>query len=176
MGVAVDGDVRDRVTAADEELPRREVAVEEPQHLDRALLAPDRLGVGRLQASDQQTEAQAAHRRDDVRLLEEEPAHDLSPLERVVGQVGRALGEVEQDRVRLGQEAAVVGLEHRRRPGRIDRRVLAGQRVAVEDVDLDALVRETEVRQEQPHLVAVAGGGVVVETQVGEETSSAREV
>jgi len=139
------------------------VVVEEAQHLERALLAAHGLRVGRRQPTDQKPEAQAAHRRDHVGLLVDQPVHDLGKLERVVREERRSLGEVEEDRVRLGQEAAVVGLEDRRGPGRVHRRVLVGQRVAGEDVDRHALVLAPEQREQKPHLEAVAGGVVVVE-------------
>src|SRR5712691_1145957 len=57
------------------------------------------------------------------------------------------------------------GFEHRRRARRIDLRVLVGQRVAVEDVDRHAFVRQAELGQQQPNLVAVARSAVVVEAQ-----------
>ena len=73
-------------------------------------------------------------------LLEEHPGVDVRPLDAIVGQERRALGEVEQDRARLGDRRAVLGLEQRRPPGRVPGQVRVGLRVAGEDVDRDALV------------------------------------
>ena len=73
------------------------------------------------------------------------------------------MGEVDEDRVRLGQVAPVVGLEHGSRAARVDARIVVGERFAGEDVDRHALVRPAEVREKQSHLVAVARGEVVIE-------------
>ena len=51
------------------------------------------------------------------------------------------------------------------RPFGIAAQELGRARLALQDVELDALERDTELRQEQPHLVAVAGFQVVVEPQ-----------
>ena len=61
---------------------------------------------------------QVEHARDgngllEVRLLEEEPAHDFRSQVRVVRQIGRALGEMQQDRARFHDRAAVFQHEHR---------------------------------------------------------------
>jgi len=150
------------------------VVVEEAQHLERARLAANGVGIVRCQPPDEEPEAETAHRRDHVGLLVDQPVHDLGKLERVVREERRSLGEVEEDRVRLGQEAAVVGLEDRRGPGRVHRRVLVGQRVAGEDVDRHAFVVPAQLRQQQPHLVAVARSEVVVKAHVGETSGAAK--
>src|SRR5439155_10714382 len=60
MRVAVDRDVRDRVTAADEELARGEVVVQEPQDLERAFSAANGVGVVGSEPADEEPEAEAA--------------------------------------------------------------------------------------------------------------------
>ena len=129
-----------------------------------SLLPLDRGRIVRRQPSNLEPEAQSAHRGDDVGLLEDEPAHDLRPLERVLGQHGRAGGEVRDDRVRLGQ-VPVLRLQHGRRAGGVDPRELVGQRVAGEDVDRDALVLKSELGEDESRLVAVTRSRVVVETE-----------
>ena len=110
-------------------------------------------------------------RRADVRLeqvlLEEHPGVDVRPLDAVVRQERRALGQVEQDRARLGDRRAVLGLEQRRAAGGVAGQVGVGLRVAGEDVDRDALVRESELREQHPHLEAVGRGREVVESDHG---------
>ena len=56
-------------------------------------------------------------------------------------------------------------LEHRRPPRRVPRHVLRRLRLAGEEVDRHPLELEPELGGEQPHLVAVGGGGEVVETK-----------
>jgi hypothetical protein len=98
-----------------------------------------------------------------VVLLEEHPLQHLRPLVPILRQVLGALGEVDEDRVRLGQRPAVV--EHERRHAK--RRIEATEKLRaprpVGDVDRLALVRETKMREEQAHLEAVARDGTVVQ-------------
>ena len=81
----------------------------------------------------------------------------------VVRQERRALGEEPQDRRRLGERGPVVELQHRRLAERVERAVRVGERVAREDVGRHPLVRAPQQREQQADLVAVGGGGVVVE-------------
>ena len=96
-------------------------------------------------------------------LLEKHPLEGTGPGERVVGEVWRAVAEVPEDRVRLGEELAVVQLERRH----AQRRVLPAEKLgpvrAVEDVDLDPLVPDPAQREDLAHLPAVAGELRVVE-------------
>jgi hypothetical protein len=153
----------DGVPVTDEELARREVVIQETEHLVRTLSSPYRIRIVRCQPADLEPETQSAHGRNHVGLLVDKPAYDLSQLERVLGKQRRAGGEIEENCVRLRQ-VAVLRLEHRRGAGRIDPREVVGQGFAVEDVDADALVRQAELGEDEPGLVAVAGGCIVIQT------------
>src|SRR5947199_8570068 len=107
-------------------------------------------------------------------LLEEHPAQHVGAREALLGQEGRALGQIEQDRVRLGQVAAVVELEDRNAPVRVDGKELRRARRALRDVLLDQREAVAELREEEADLVAVAGGQVVVELHQGACTMTAR--
>ena len=96
-------------------------------------------------------------------LLEEEPLRGARSAELVGGQERRSLGEVEQDRARLGEMLPGLELEHGRPPGGVARQVLRRLRLAREEVDRYELELEAELRGEQAHLVAVGRGGEVVE-------------
>ena len=114
-------------------------------------------------AEQRDPEPRDGDRRLDLVLLEEHPLEDAGAVERVVGDVLRAVAEVPEDRVRLGEVLAVVELERRH----AQRRVLPAEELrpvrAVEDVDLDPLVRDPAQREDLPHLPAVAGELRVVE-------------
>jgi len=56
----------------------------------------------------------------DVVLLEKQPAQGLRAVETIRGQVGRALGEVAEDRVRFGKSASILKLQDGNRPHRIE--------------------------------------------------------
>jgi hypothetical protein len=120
--------------------------------------------IGRPPA-DHEPEAEPANHEDDVGLLIDQPAHDLRALPRFVREKRRVRGEVDENRVRLG-EVALRRLEHRCRAHRIDARVLVAERPAREDVDRGPLVLTAELREQEAHLVAVAGRGIVVELHV----------
>ncbi len=81
------GDVGDRVSVADEELALGQVVVQQLQHFERAGAPLFGLGMIRRPATDEQPETQAADHEHDVRLLVDQPAHDLRALPRVVRQV-----------------------------------------------------------------------------------------
>jgi hypothetical protein len=53
-------------------------------------------------------------------LLEEHPAQDLSPLQLLFGEVGRALREIEQDRAGLREHRPVFELQDRYLAVRVD--------------------------------------------------------
>src|SRR4029077_457393 len=74
-----------------------------------------------------------------------------------------ALTEEPDDRVRLREDGAVVGLEYGRLAERVQPRELGGERLAREDVDRNALVVDVQQGQEKPDLEAVPGRVVVVE-------------
>jgi hypothetical protein len=72
---------------------------------------------------------------------------------------------VDEDGVGLGERFHAVAFEHGHLALRVHAGVVVGERVAAEDVDRDALVLEPELREQQPDLVAVGGGGVVVQAE-----------
>ena len=72
-------------------------------------------------------------------LLEEHPLQHLRALEAALGQERRALRQVQLDRVRLGEERAVLELEQGDAAVRVLREELRRARLAAQDVELDAL-------------------------------------
>ena len=111
-----------------------------------------------------------AHGRD-VRLvavlLEEHPLEHASPFKPVARGEGRAVGEEEEDRVRLREKDPGLALQHGDPAFRVLREEFRGPRLALQDVHLDPLERDPEVGEEEAHLVAVAGREVVVEAHRG---------
>lgn len=161
--VRVDRDVGDRVALAGQERVFAQVALEDVQHRgSRGAPALGRRAV-RVEPAGLEAEAQAGDPGNDLALLVEQPAHHLGPRGPVVRQQLGALGQVGEDRVRLGQRLPVIGFEDGRHTGRIEARELVRERVAAEDVDVHALVVDAELGQQQPHLEAVARGRVVVQ-------------
>ena len=76
-----------------------------------------------------------------------------------------ALGEVTEDRVGLGEEAPVLGFEHRDPAIRVHLlKELWGARLGPVDVVLDALEGDGELCEEQARLVPVARGQVIVQS------------
>src|SRR5690348_5483891 len=122
-----------------------------------------RLRAVRGEPSGHEPEAEASDRGHDVRLLVDQPANDLGLAHRIVGQVRGPAREIPEDGVRLDQRATVRELEHRRRAKWIQPLELVGERVAVKDVDRDALVLEAELSEQQANLEAVRRSRVVVE-------------
>ncbi len=79
-------------------------------------------------------------------LLEEHPGECLRPPEAVVGEERRALGEVEEDGVRLGKEAAVFELQDRDAAVRVHPQELRGAGLGSIYVVFDAFVGNAELR------------------------------
>jgi hypothetical protein len=117
-------------------------------------------------ATREAQEARIPQLRLDAILLEEHPLVHACAREAVGGEVGRALGEVQQDRSRLGNCLARVELEHGDAPVRIAAEVLRGARLALEQVHLHALVRQLELAEQDAGLHAVPRGRVVVQDHV----------
>ena len=105
----------------------------------------------------------AADPRHHALLLEREPLNDLAALERRLREVPAAFCQIPEDRIRLGEDVAVVELEHRGLAQRVQPAELGRQRVAAEDVDGHPLVLRPEQGKEEPYLEAVARRVVVVE-------------
>src|SRR5206468_6408046 len=112
-------------------------------------------------------EVEAGGRHGDVRLvavlLEEHPAQYVGAREAFLGEEGRPVGQIEEDRVRLGEVAAVVELEDRDAPVRVQGEELRRAGLALRDVLLDQREAVAELREEEADLVAVARRQVVVE-------------
>src|SRR5687768_2129559 len=101
-----------------------------------------------------------ARRRDErlvAVLLEEHPLQRLRAAEAIARHEPRALGQIPEDRVRLGQMRAVVELERWYPPIWIALQKLRRARGAGIDVELGPGVAHAELRKQQPDLVAVAG-------------------
>src|SRR5262245_5702413 len=165
MRVGVERDVGDRVAVGDEEAVLRQVALHHAEcgnarlalagHERRAFREPPLV----------RPEAQRRDVRLVVVLLEAHPREDLGPREALRRQERRALREIPEDRVRLGQAGAVLELEGRDAAVRVLRQELGGARRALHEVELDPLERDPELAEQQPDLVAVAGLQEIVEPQ-----------
>ena len=104
-------------------------------------------------------EADDRERRLVVVLLEEHPLQDLRALVPVRGTKSVPLAEVPENRAGLRERPAVV--EHERRDA--ERRIEAAEQVGVERSTTSTVRRSygnPEVRQQEPHLVAVAETGL----------------
>ncbi len=162
--VRVERDVREGQALADEVAPPVEVALHCGQRPMSGGLTP-RQPVGELLGPPGVREPEPGNgdRGLVVVLLEEHPLQHLSPLVRVVGHEAGALAEVPEDRTGLSQRPPVV--EHERRHAQ--RGIQTAEHIrsvrAVDDVECLRLVLEAEVREQQPHLVAVARDRAVVE-------------
>ena len=89
-------------------------------------------------------------------LLEEHPLQRLGAVDAVLGRERRAAGDVPEDRIGFGEIAAGRDLEQRHLAARIHRQEFGRVAFALEDVDLLQPVRDAELGQGQPDLVAVA--------------------
>ena len=98
-------------------------------------------------------------------LLEEHPLEGERAAQPVGRKKGRALREVEEDRVRLGDAGPVLALQDRDAAVGVPGEELRGAGLSDQDVDLDAFVGLAEMGEEQARLVAVAGQVVVVEAE-----------
>ena len=98
-----------------------------------------------------------------VVLLEEHPLEHLGALVPVARNEARALAEVPEDRAGLGERAAVVEDEGGDPEGRVQLTEELGPVRAIRDVDCAPLERKAEMGKKQPHLVAVARDGAVVQ-------------
>ena len=96
-------------------------------------------------------------------LLEEHPLEHLRAVVPLLGHETRFLPEVPEDRSGLGDRPAVVEDERGHAEIRVQVTEDLGAVGAIDHVELAPLVRDPEVRQEEPHLVAVARDRRVVE-------------
>jgi hypothetical protein len=98
-------------------------------------------------------------------LFEEHPLQRLGAAEAIGRQERRALGEIEQHGIRLREAPAILEDDGRYAPIRIDRQELRRAGLALEDVLFDQTKRNSQLRQQQAHLVAIAGRKIVVERE-----------
>lgn len=170
--VSIESDVGDRVLVGDEERALRKVAL---HHAERFVPEPRFLLEELPSIFGEREVLEPEARRGDVRLvavlLEKEPFEHLGALPACFREERRSLGQVHQDGVGLGESLVGIELEHRDAAVRIFGEKLVGPRLAVQDVDLDALVRDPELRHEEANFVSVARVEVVVEAdQRGTDT------
>src|SRR5690242_1655774 len=162
--VAVERDVGERHRVADEPLAAVEVALHRGQRAV-AVAVPLLEPVRHRHVASRVPEPEARH--GDVRLvvvlLEEHPLQDARPFVEVIGDEGRPLAEVPEDRSRLAERPAVVEHERRHAQGRVEAAEHVRPVRAVDDVHRPPLVRQAEVREQQPNLVAVARDRAVVQ-------------
>ena len=157
VGVAVERDVGDRVVAGGEEVVRREMLLHHAEGLI-ALLHPvlERVHLQFASALDQrEPEERRAEIGLEAVLLEEHPLQRGGAVDAVVRRERRAARDVPEDRVRLGEIASGRDLEHRHAPARIHREEIRRARLALQDVDVDDVVGDAELREREPHLVAI---------------------
>jgi len=129
------------------------------------LAALDPIGLARLPGLAKVPHVETAHR--DVRLmavlLPEQQFVDARGEIGVLGQQRTAVGEIAHDRIRLGEMAPIVELDHRHLAHGVHAQEIPGARLALQDVDRHPLVAEPEVIGGVLHLEAVAGDGVAVD-------------
>ena len=89
-------------------------------------------------------------------LLEEHPLHGFGPFDAVFRRQHRAAGDVPQDGVGFGEMAAGRDFQQRYLAAGILLEEFRRAGVALKDVDLDQLERNTELGEREPDLVAIA--------------------
>lgn len=162
------GDVGDGVGVASEERSQAQFAFEDRQRALRCgLLGLDdrRRAPGEL-AGERPVAQRADHRLHPL-LFEAQPLPHLGAAERVAGQVGRALRQVHQDCVGLGQRAPILQLDRRHRAGGADAQVVRALAFTLEDAHLDRAIRPLQVLQQLAHFPGVLRGQVVEQGQHG---------
>src|SRR5581483_6947443 len=157
--VAEEGDVDERRRVADEPVaPIAKVALHRRERLGPTLPESRQpllvLGTRELRVRDQEP-SDRKHRLGFV-LLEEHPLQHTRPIETVLRHEASSLAEVPENRARLAETATVVEHERRDAQRRVQPAEGTGPVRSVDDVELAALVRDAEVREQQPHLVTVA--------------------
>jgi hypothetical protein len=96
-------------------------------------------------------------------LLEEHPLQHLRATQLRRGHEARPFREIPEDGVRLGQVRSVVELERGDPPVRVALEEVRRARLAFVDIDVRPVIFLAELREQQPHLVAVARVEIVVE-------------
>ncbi len=89
-------------------------------------------------------------------LLEKKPLQHARARQRGSRQERRAVGEIAQYRVRLGQIGSGLDFQHRHLAVGIHRQELRGARIAARGIDFGPGIRALECLERHAHLVAVA--------------------
>ena len=166
VGIGIQGDVRDVHRVLAEPVRLAQVPLHDRERGAPALLLVRKLHAlrpGHLDMPDP-----VARDRDAglvAVLLEEHPLQGEGATERFGREEARTLGEMEEDRVGLGEMRTVLKLQHRDTAVGVAGEELRCPRLALEDVDLDSLVSPAQVGEQQPRLVSIAGKAVVVEAK-----------
>src|SRR5215210_3281304 len=113
--VHIEGDVSDRGTIPNEKLVVAQMPLHHPEGPVTLLEELLQLGpsLGRHLDVPHAPEAGPGEVEQEAVLLEEHPAQDLRPLQLLLGEVGRALGEVEEYRAGLREHRPVLELQDR---------------------------------------------------------------
>ena len=103
-----------------------------------------------------QPEISSAEIRLQAVLLEEHPLQCLGAFDPIVGRQRRAAGDVPKNGVGFGEVAARRHFQQWHLPVWIFLQEIGCVAFAFQDVDLDQPVRRAELRQSEPHLVAIS--------------------
>ncbi len=95
--------------------------------------------------------------RHDRVLLEEHPLQNAGRARSASRRRDAAFGQKPQDRIRFGEVAAGLDLQQRDLAVRILGQEIRRVGLALQDIHFDKRMRNPELRQRQPHLVAIAG-------------------
>ena len=158
VGVGVERDVGDGIAVGGEEAPRRQMLLHHPQRAV-AFFHPvfQRVALQIAAALDQrQPEIGGADIGLQAVLLEEHPLQHFGAFGAVVGHQRRVPRDVPEDGVRLGDVIAGRHLQKRNVAARIHLEKFGRAGLALQDVDLDQLMRDVELCEREPHLVAIA--------------------
>src|SRR5207302_8936196 len=145
--IRIKGDVGDRVTLTDEIAVMREVALHHAQRVVAELA--DAIEVGASWIRHLRIHRQEACA-SDIRLvnvlLEEHPLQRLCTFKSIVREQRRALGEIPDDRIRFEQQPPIFKLDSWNASVRKLREELGSPCLALEDVALDSLERNSDLR------------------------------
>src|SRR5215469_3278234 len=156
MGISIEGDVSHGVPFAHEVLPATEMLLHELEGLVTALMLlwqPRQLIVAPIYHDG----ASRGHVRLMAVLLPEQPLQHLRSRPTFHGQIFRALGEIAEYGVGLGQVFTVVGLEQRHLAVGIARQELGSAGLPAGGIHLHPAIGLAQLREHELHLVAVSG-------------------
>ena len=162
--VRVQRNVRYREIVAAEERVRRKMLFHDIEGLVAALMQARQLGMARMVGGKKQFD-ETCNREIwfVIVLLEEHPLEYVGAGQALTRPVGRALGQVIQDRIRLRQVHAGFDLQRGYAPDRIHGKEIGCARLALQYIDFAPLVGQSQVIQQHLYLDAVAGSGHAVD-------------